>query len=827
MSKADEKEVKIVFDDFQDIEDDIEKIQTKPGMYIGYHGPKAAEHLSHEIINNSIDELVSPKSVGSHIWIEYDIDTDTLTVEDDGRGFQSEDTLRKACTKIQAGTKMTREQSGNSAGENGVGLTAVNALSSLFSIRSRNGESDIYLEFVDGHEKHHKTTKLKDKSVHGTITKFCPSKKYLGRNAKLPYKEVISWLEKLTNLMSSKNMVIEMKVYRDGRVVDKRKFKKGSLENLIVLQNPKFHEHQRAPIVSFQAGTKLKETQPNGRVLDRTLNLSVAFGYSQMDVDTFMISFCNFVETIDGGSHLDGVMDGLKQYLVAETKKVLSEREKKKLDIRWADVTPDLAICVSLDTDMQMYFASQAKHKVANEELAAPIKELTMNSLKMLFGKNPDLLKHMTNVIKENAKVRIEAQDVKASVVKGKTTRHEEFLMDKFIGANNSDRQYKELFIVEGDSAKGNVRTARDPDTQAVFCVRGNGLNAIKNDEKTIWKNNEWATLAKLLGCGTGKDFDISKCRYNKIILAADADIDGFHITSLQCAFFMRAFVELVKAGMVYRSVPPLYRIRDGKKTMLVKNKGEITKIAYDKIHKHLTVSLLVPVKGKKKPSHVALDKKQLMAFIEDTDDYMEVLDDGAFYHRANKLMVEHIVAYIRMNFMKSDDDIASALKRALKPENLVKFNDAIQMKFPDVMIRPEGIVTGTVDYKNQSFVLNESTISMYEDLFPVYDKYGLVLYVEEDDAPGREMSISEVLSLMSAYFPKKEQRFKGLGESTPEEIRTFMDPNTRTLIRLTVDDVDRDYDIFEILHGSGQKNESRRKQMMSEYVLHRDDLDN
>ena len=223
----------------------------------------------------------------------------------------------------------------------------------------------------------------------------------------------------------------------------------------------------------------------------------------------------------------------------------------------------------------------------------------------------------------------------------------------------------------------------------------------------------------------------------------------------------------------------------------------------------------------------MALDKKQLMAFIEDTDDYMEVLDDGAFYHRANKLMVEHIVAYIRMNFMKSDDDIASALKRALKPENLVKFNDAIQMKFPDVMIRPEGIVTGTVDYKNQSFVLNESTISMYEDLFPVYDKYGLVLYVEEDDAPGREMSISEVLSLMSAYFPKKEQRFKGLGESTPEEIRTFMDPNTRTLIRLTVDDVDRDYDIFEILHGSGQKNESRRKQMMSEYVLHRDDLDN
>ena len=827
MPKGDEKEVKIVFDDFQDIEDDIEKIQTKPGMYIGYHGPKAAEHLSHEIINNSIDELVSPKSVGSHIWIEYDIDTDTLTVEDDGRGFQSEDTLRKACTKIQAGTKMTREQSGNSAGENGVGLTAVNALSSLFSIRSRNGDSDIYLEFEEGHEKRHKTTKLKDKSVHGTITKFCPSKKYLGRNAKLPYKDVIAWLEKLTNLMSAKNMVIEMKVYRNNRVVEKKKFKKGSLENLIALQNPKFHDNQRTKIVSFEANKKLKETQPNGKVLDRTLDLSVAFGYAEIDVDTFMISFCNFVETIDGGSHLDGVMDGLRQYLVAETKKSLSEREKKKLDIRWADVLPDLAICVSLDTDMQMYFASQAKHKVANEELHDPIKEMTISALQKFFTKNPEVLKQITNVIKENAKIRIEAQDVKASVVKGKTTRHEEFLMDKFVGANNSDRQYKELFIVEGDSAKGGVRTARDPDTQAVFCVRGNGLNAIKNDEKTIWKNSEWATLAKILGCGTGKDFDINKCRYNKIILAADADIDGFHITSLQCAFFMRAFIELVKAGMVYRSVPPLYRIRDGKKTMLVKNNGEITKIAYDKINKHVTISTLTRVPGKKKPIRTSLSKKELLQFIEDTSEYMEVLDDGAFYHRANKLMVEHIIAYIRMNFMKSDDDIEAGLKRALKPANLVKFNDDIQMKFPEIMIRPEGIVTGTVDYKNQSFVLNKNTIEMYEDLFPVYTKYGLVLYVEEDTAPGREMSISEVLALMSAYFPKKEQRFKGLGESTPDEIKTFMDPNTRTLIRLTVDDVDRDYDIFEMLHGSGQKNESRRKKMMSEYVLRREDLDN
>ena len=828
MAKGDEKEVKIVFDDFQDIEDDIEKIQTKPGMYIGYHGPKAAEHLSHEIINNSIDELVSPKSVGNHIWIEYDIDTDTLTVEDDGRGFQSEDTLRKACTKIQAGTKMTREQSGNSAGENGVGLTAVNALSSLSSIRSKNGTNDIYLEFHDGKEVKHKTTKLKSVGDHGTITKFCPSKKYLGRNAKLPYKDVISWLEKLVNLMSSKSIVIEMKVYRDNRLVDKKKFKKGSLENLILTQLPKFKENQRSKIVSFNSVKKLKETQPNGRVLDRTLELSVAFGYSDIDnSDSFTISFCNFVETIDGGSHLDGVMDAIKQFLTTETKKSLSDREKKKLDIRWADVTPDLAVCVSLDTDMQMYFASQAKHKVANEELEAPIKEMTLNALRKFFDKNSDMLKQMINVVKENAKVRIESLNAKASVVKGRTSRNEEFLMDKFVAANNSDRQYKELFIVEGDSAKGNVRNARDPNTQAVFCVRGNGLNAIKNDEKTIWKNNEWATLAKILGCGTGKDFDIKRCRYNKIILAADADIDGFHITSLQCAFFMRVFIELVKAGMVYRSVPPLYRVRDGKKTILVKNKGEITKLAYDKINKHLEVSIVLPGSTKKRPKVRSLSKKELLEFIEDTSDYMEVLDDGAYYHRANKIMVEHIIAYLRLNFMKSDDDIEAGLKRALKPDNLVKFNDAIQMRFPDVMIRPEGIVTGTVDYKNQSFVLTKDTIEMYEDLFPIYMKYGLVLRVQEDDSKPREMTIAEVLGMMETYFPKKEQRFKGLGESTPEEIRTFMDPNTRTLIRLTVDDVDRDYDIFEILHGSGQKNETRRKKMMDEFVLQRDDLDN
>ena len=118
------------------------------------------------------------------------------------------------------------------------------------------------------------------------------------------------------------------------------------------------------------------------------MELSVAFGYSDIDnSDSFNISFCNFVETIDGGSHLDGVMDAIKQFLTMETKKSLSDREKKKLDIRWADVTPDLAVCVSLDTDMQMYFASQAKHKVANEELEAPIKEMTLNALRKFFDK--------------------------------------------------------------------------------------------------------------------------------------------------------------------------------------------------------------------------------------------------------------------------------------------------------------------------------------------------------------------------------------------------------------------------------------------------------
>lgn len=825
MAKVDEKPIQIQFDDFQDIQNDIEKIQTKPGMYIGYHGAKAAEHLSHEVINNSIDELTSPRSVGSHIWIEYDVDTDTLSVEDDGRGFQNEETLRKACTKIQAGTKMTRVQSGNSAGENGVGLTAVNALSSPFSIRTMNGNQEIYLEFADGKEVRHKVTKVKN-GAHGTTTTFCSNKNYLGQSAKLPWKDVLKWLGKITNLQSDKNMTIEMKVYRNNKVIEKQKFKRGSLEDLIMLDNPKFKDGQRTKIVTVHGSRKMKELQSDGKtLLDRTLKLSVAFGYSQMDVDYYASSFCNFIETVDGGSHLDGVTDAIKQYLANETKKVLTEREKKKIDIRWSDVMPDIAICVNLETDMQMYFASQAKHKIANEELVAPIKEMTLSMIRKEFEKNPDLLKQFTTVVKENARVRVEAQDVKASVVKGKTNRNEEYLMDKFVPANNSDRQYKELFIVEGDSAKGPVRNARDPDTQAVFCVRGNGLNAIKNDEKTIWKNNEWATLAKLLGCGTGKDFDLKKCRYKKIILAADADIDGFSITSLQCGFFMRAFYPLVQAGMVYRSVPPLYRIND-KKTPLVKNKAELTKIYYERVYSHIDVSLILGGTAKK-PKLEHLNKKDLMEFITDTMDYMEVLGNGAFFYRANMTLLEHLVAYIRLNFMKDDSDIAGGIKRALKPENLVKMNDALQKIFPNIFIHPEGILSGDVDYRNQSFVISEDSISMFEELFPVFTKYGLVLWTIENDDKPKQLTISQTLSMMSKYLPKIDHRFKGLGESEVSEIRTCMDPNTRTLVRLTTEDYDRDYDIFEILHGKGTKNESRRKKMMESYTLSRDDLDN
>lgn len=513
----------IKYDVITHIENDIEKIQTKPGMYMSYLGDNGARHLSFEVINNAIDECINKNSPGDRIDITYNISTDILTVEDNGRGLPVK-SMRVACTKINAGSKFTREQSGNSAGENGCGLTCVNAMSTMFNmiVNPYDEAREYHLEFSEGKEQ--KCYDVSgDKKIHGTRIEFAPSQKYLGRGTKMPYKEVIEWVKKQSYQIDEK-IKITFEVYKGTKLVEEYKFKTSTIKDYL---SEKI-DGKIGPMIFLTKSTTFNEvkriTSKTNDVQKKNAKITFAFAYSNA-VEPFTDSFCNFVNTIDNGDHLDGVKESICRYLAKATKDSLTEREKSKLDILWSDVQSGLNLVVNFQTNMEMIgFTGQTKQKIKSDEVLTLVKGMATDAIAKYFEENPADLKAIVSIVKLNAKARIEMNKVKSGIIKESTDIWKEHQMKNFIPANNRGKQYKEIFIVEGDSAKGTTEAGRDPDTQAVFAIRGVSANSFKRDDKTILENVEFRDLVKVLGCNFGPKFDISKLNYDKIIILTDAD---------------------------------------------------------------------------------------------------------------------------------------------------------------------------------------------------------------------------------------------------------------------------------------------------------------
>lgn len=501
------------------IEDDIEKIQTKPGMYMSYLGNRGARHLAFEVINNAFDECLNKSSPADTVTITYDIDSDVMTVTDNGRGLPPE-SMKVACTKINAGSKITRESSGASAGENGVGLTCVNAMSRYFKmiVKAINEDKVYTLEFNEGKEVSD-TARKNAGNTHGTTIEFAPSQQYLGKNTKIPYKEVLEWVEKLSYLFSEK-LKVKFEVWKGGKLKEEHKIKTQPFSKYLA----SFVDKPLTPIISMEDSETFME-EVRDKKQKKSARLAFCFCYGPT-LPEFNDSFCNLINTIDNGDHLDAIKEALNRYLSMTTKKALTDREASKYDITWADVQSGLNIAVNLDTNMQnLGFTGQTKQKIKSEQVYDLVKTMATRTIQKYFDEHPEALNQLIKVIKLNAKARVEMNKIKSSVIKETTTFWDEHKMQCFVPCNNRTKsQHKELFLVEGKSAKGAAQLARDPDTQALFAFRGVSANAFKRDGTTILDNEEFKNLTKVLGCNIGPKFDINKLKYDMIIVLTDAD---------------------------------------------------------------------------------------------------------------------------------------------------------------------------------------------------------------------------------------------------------------------------------------------------------------
>ena len=815
---------KIIDDVYTNILVDIEKIQAKPTMYISHTGSKAALHLSKEIINNAIDEYLNENSISDGtINIHYDEVENMIFVEDTGRGIPFEE-LVNACTILHSGTKMLREHA-TTSGENGVGVTATNALSTRFELTSyRNGKMK-FIQFINGKQTIDRETVIRNKDKHGLLVAFSPSPIYLGNDCKLPVNDLDDWLTKLSFMMDP-GIKIKFTVANAGKESTGAKLYKntksigGFLERFAPDANL-----LKTPIVLSAHNTILEENIPtrnkNGEVVlvDKTRNieLNVAINYnpnSQDDISKY--SFVNNIETIEHGEHLTGVINAFVGYM---RRKVKEASKTKDIEVTNADILTGLSLVMYMNTDFSTgLFTSQTKHKMDNHLFYEPVRKMTTSALDEYF-KLPDskrILTRITTLIIENIKARQAATKAKVKVKRERKSFMDTTGIEGYTAPNNIDKDgaYRELYIVEGDSAGGSARAGRyDPDIQGILGLTGKPSNIYGVPYNVLVKATNLAKDMKelfddILGCGYGDHFSMDNLLYNKIIIMPDADVDGDHIAGLTTSNIFEHARPLITEGKVYRAITPLYRLSGTKKNGIDTDAYIYSKDKYFDIYEARAsdvIRLKFEIDGE------FISKKNMKRFLETNREYFRWLDTMAGQYTLHRDIIEYMASH--PDFRETITELGHELKYDENNDSITGIYDGrfYNIILDNIFINNLRVLTNAIENGN---------MGIYK-----YHTYKRYKTKSEPEYLGH-YTIGQIMAICQEFEVPIESRYKGLGELNKEEMRALaMDPNNRVLVRLTVDDVEGTTNIMDDLFLKDRR--GVRKQMLVDMNVSVDDIDN
>lgn len=546
-------------DEITVIESDLKKMMTRPTMYIAFLGDKGVLHLCKELIDNGRDECFKKESPGDTIDIE--ITNKWIRCRDNGRGIPTK-LLRIVHETNQAGSNMTRS-GGETAGENGTGTTAYTAMASHLEVTTLRPSEKKKLTLVyENAELVSETLEDYDGDDHGLITTFAPSKKVLGTD-QIPIDMLVEWLEAF-NYTLPKNINLNYTV--NG---EKHSIKHKKLEEFFDNAIPK--ESQFCDILKVECNGNLDE-EVLGKKYKRKFAIEACLVYSDPNYKSEDIrqSWMNMINTWQHGSHMNGVINGFTQLItdkaIKKNKKIADVKDFKK------DIVSHLNVVVKASCDMANMFESQGKAAVFPITLKNVIQKAVYTKLEEM---SQGCINDMVDIALGNYRARIEgekARDINKLARETKSwTKPDSFLPCSSI----KTEQGKELFLVEGLSAGGGLRGGRNAKFQAVLQFRGKSLNTWDHDIDQILKSEPWLNLVKILGCGIGPTFNIKKINYDKIIIATDADIDGFHIRVGFLSFFAKYMPEIIEEGRLFVAEPPLYQLGKGKNAYYVANQQE------------------------------------------------------------------------------------------------------------------------------------------------------------------------------------------------------------------------------------------------------------
>ena len=531
----------------------LEAVRKRPGMYIGSTGPRGLHHLVYEIVDNSIDEALAGYCTKIDVVIEPG---DIIRVRDNGRGIPVGINAKTGIpavtlvfTVLHAGGKFGGGGYKVSGGLHGVGASVVNALSEWVEVKVCDGE-DIYFQRYERGKIVTDLKKIGKSSEKGTEVRFKADGKIFKETTVYEYDVLSKRLREQAFLNAGVH--IELRDERDAENIIQKNFHyEGGISSFVEYLNKKKHVDPIHPDVIYFASKNAEDT----------VTVEVAMQYTD-SYNEFMLSFANNINTVDGGTHEEGFRRALTRVMNDYARKFNKLKENDK-NLSGEDVREGLTAVISVKVK-EAQFEGQTKAKLGNTEVRTMVDKLLSEKLSVFLEENPQIAKAIFDKALASARAREAARKARESV-RRKSALEGAQLPGKLADCQSKDSAETEIFIVEGDSAGGSAKGGRDRRIQAILPLWGKMLNVEKARLDRVYGNDKLTPVITALGTGIGDEFDINKLRYGKVIIMADADVDGQHIRTLLLTFFFRFMRPLIEEGHVFIAQPPLYRISKGK----------------------------------------------------------------------------------------------------------------------------------------------------------------------------------------------------------------------------------------------------------------------
>jgi DNA gyrase subunit B len=781
--------------------DGLAAVRKRPAMYIGNTATEGLHHLVHELVDNSIDEALAGYCQKIEVIIHID---NSVTVRDDGRGIpvdfhekEKRPAVEVVMLKLHSGGKFDNQSYKISGGLHGVGLSVVNALSEFVELEIRRDGKVYHQLYERGEIKTELNVTGKTKHT-GTQVRFKPDAEIF-ETTTFSFEMLSQRLRELAFLNKGLSISIE-----DDRTEKRHDFfYKGGITSFIEYLSKNKNCLHAKPIYV--------QGQKNG------LEVELAFQYND-GYSEILFSFANNINTHEGGTHLVGFKAALTRTInqYATNANLL---KGVKENLTGEDIREGLVGVISVKLP-EPQFEGQTKTKLGNSEVKGLVEALVNEKLGSYFEENPTVARKIISKVIDAARAREAARKAR-ELSRRKGALEGDSLPGKLADCQERDPALSEIFIVEGDSAGGSAKQGRDRSIQAILPMKGKILNVEKARFDKMLANEEIRVLISALGAGIGEeDYDIQKLRYHRVIIMTDADVDGSHIRTLLLTFFYRHMPEVIERGYLYIAQPPLFKVIDGKQESYIKNEEAHNRYLTERA---ISKSEVVVEKTQKKLTDKRLGS--LLDKLSRYNDFMQRLQNKGYPRSLLKPLLEQGV---RNKALFEEKGKIADLQKVLRKRGFEVFDS-----YRD---EEHNLYGFEVQESNGG---NEKRSKVHWDLIASVEYRQLIqVYGEiQEMAPppyvlvekGREAPLdSEEKLLQSFHQIGKEglniQRYKGLGEMNPEQLwETTMNPETRTLLKVKVEDAVEADETFSILMGDEVEQRRRFIEENALFVQHLD----